>query len=58
MSIGAVTISEYAKKLEFAARDEDIEFIVKEHDSFVKDYGNLIGQLKEYLGNHIHGEIK
>ena len=58
MSIGAVTISEQAKALEFATRDEDIEYIEKEHDGFVKDYGNLIEQLKKYLGNQIHGETK
>lgn len=58
MSIGAVTISEQAKALEFATRDEDIEYIEKEHDGFVKEYGNMIEHLKKYLGSQIHGETK
>lgn len=49
MSIGAVEVSEAAKALEFATKDNDIAFVEENHASFIDKYTELIESLKKYL---------
>lgn len=49
LSIGALGLSELAKKLEYAARNGEIEVIVTEHDVLLYGYQELMGILKERL---------
>ena len=48
-TIGAMDLFSRAEKLEFAARDEDIEYINAHHDDFMKDYHKLIAGVREIL---------
>ena len=45
LSIGAVTISEAAKELETAAKDNRLDVIFAKHDSTMKLYGKLLKML-------------
>lgn len=45
-SIGAVEISEMAKALEYAVKNEDIEYIKLNHDIFMNKYAELLNNLK------------
>ncbi|MGN0481168.1 MAG: response regulator, partial [Lachnospiraceae bacterium] len=49
MSIGAVEVSELAKALEFATRDNDIAYVEANHEAFMEKYRTLIDCLKEFL---------
>lgn len=51
MSIGAVDLSDRAKALEFAAKEEDLAYIDANHEAFMKDYQAFLMALKEYLAN-------
>jgi HPt (histidine-containing phosphotransfer) domain-containing protein len=44
--IGAENMFARAEKLEFAAKDEDMEYINANHDDFVKDYNKMISGIK------------
>ncbi|MGN0240604.1 MAG: response regulator [Candidatus Weimeria sp.] len=48
-TIGADSISEQAKQLEDACKSGDRDFIAKNHDNVMKNYGILIDQLKDAL---------
>lgn len=49
LSIGAVVVSEEAKKLEMAAKEEDIAYIKGNHDRVMKQYRELLHALKNAL---------
>ncbi|MCR5339224.1 MAG: hypothetical protein K6E75_11785, partial [Lachnospiraceae bacterium] len=49
-TIGLKSFSEQAKKHEFAARDNDTDFIFADADDFLKHYEQLCGKLKEACG--------
>ena len=49
LNIGAVTLSEHAKALEFAAKDGNYEFIREKHAELIKEYADMIEGLKEAL---------
>ncbi len=44
--IGAQDMFSRAEKLEFAARDEDMDYINSHHDDFMKDYEKFISAIK------------
>ncbi len=44
--IGAQDMFLRAEKLEFAARDEDMDYINSHHDDFMKDYEKFISAIK------------
>ncbi len=48
-TIGAMVLSEEARDMEYAAKSGDLEYIHKNHGILLKDYENLLGQLKEIL---------
>ena len=45
LTIGALSLSEHAKELEFAARDDRIDEIMKKHEPFLKEYRSLLGAI-------------
>ena len=47
MSIGAIKLSELAKGLEFAGKDEDFDYIRKEHDTMIKEFSHVMQTLSE-----------
>ena len=49
LSIGAVKVSELAKALEFAARDNDTAYIEENHGKFIDKYTDLVQRLKTFL---------
>ena len=49
LSVGAVTVSEEAKKLEMAAKEDDIGYIKANHESVMRQYRELLTALKNAL---------
>ena len=47
--IGALKFSEFAKKLEVAAKEENISFIDENHDELMKNYKKLHNDIGEWL---------
>ena len=47
-SIGALTLSEMAKQLEFAGKKENIEYIHQNHQAMLKEYERVFKILKEH----------
>lgn len=47
MSIGAVGLSEMAKKLEFAAKADDGDYILSAHDAAMQEYRRVLDILKD-----------
>lgn len=45
LNIGAETLSEHAKALEFAAKDNDYEYIREHHAEVMAEYGKLLTEL-------------
>ena len=56
LSIGAEGFSEKAKALEFAARDEDADFIAANHDGFIAEYKTLLENIKGALSQSSFSE--
>lgn len=48
-SIGALTLSEMAKQLEFAGKKENIEYIQQNHAAMLTEYERVLCILKEHL---------
>ena len=48
-SIGAELLSEEAKELEFAGKDENLNFIKLHHYNFMQSYSSMIEELREAL---------
>ncbi len=49
LNIGAVTLSEHAKSLEFAAKDDNYEYIKEHHNDFIGEYSDMIDKLDNVL---------
>lgn len=49
LTIGAASLSERAKALEFAVKENNIAYVREQHTAFVADYQKLIGQIKASL---------
>ncbi len=49
-NIGAITLSDKAKKLEDAGKNEDFEYILQNISSFMKEYKELVEGLNQLLG--------
>ena len=49
LNIGAKTLSEHAKALEFAAKAKDYDYIRANHQSVLDEYGALLAQIKSAL---------
>lgn len=47
--IGADDVSEKARKLEYAARDGDIDYISDNNDDLLKDYDRLVDEIKSVI---------
>lgn len=45
-TIGLKDLSEQAKKHEFAAKDNDTEFITADSESFISEYAEVCGKLR------------
>lgn len=45
LNIGAEKLSEHAKALEYAAKDENYQYIREHHDEVMKEYGELLIEL-------------
>jgi HPt (histidine-containing phosphotransfer) domain-containing protein len=48
-TIGMKAFSERAKKHEFAARDNDADFVQGDADAFLNEYAAICGKLREVL---------
>ena len=42
LTVGALQLSEHAKELEFAARDNRIDEIMEKHEPFLKEYRTIL----------------
>lgn len=49
LSIGAENLSEFAKKLEFAAKEKNVDEIHINHDNLMADYGKVREQIRQWL---------
>lgn len=49
MSIGAIEVSEAAKALEMAAKEERINYIEENHEGLIQDYKELLAKLEAVL---------
>ncbi len=49
LNIGAVELSEFAKALENAVRNGDIDFVKSQHENILKEYDELLWKLREVL---------
>lgn len=49
LNIGAVELSEFAKALENASRNGDIDFVRSQHENILKEYDELLDKLREVL---------
>ena len=49
-NIGATTVSDMAKKLEYALKyDNDVSYVQENHDKFMKEYGRVVSEVKTYM---------
>ncbi|MGN0140656.1 MAG: ATP-binding protein, partial [Roseburia sp.] len=51
LTIGAVHLSEEAKALEMAAKEENVDYIRSHHEAVLEEYIGLTDRLKEILGD-------
>ena len=51
LNIGAVTLSEHAKSLEYACKGDNYEYINAHHSDFIDEYGDMIDKLVNALNN-------
>ena len=49
LNIGAVTLSEHAKALEYAAKDGDFDYIKENHDNVFTEYSDTLDRLRNAL---------
>ena len=47
--IGVSDLSEKAKKLEMAAKENEENYILANHEAMIRDYGQITGFVKEQL---------
>ncbi|MCR5148563.1 MAG: response regulator [Eubacterium sp.] len=46
LNIGAVDLSEHAKALEYAAREENYEYVREHHEGFLAEYSDMLDKLR------------
>ena len=51
ISVGAVKLSECAKELEFAGKEENYELIKEKHPALIKLYEAVLAEGSDYLKN-------
>ena len=51
LSIGANKLSEHAKALEMAVKEERLDYVQQEHDSFLKEYQEFLQKIKKGLAS-------
>lgn len=56
LSIGALSLSELAKKLELAGKAENYDVIVENHNDLITLYDKVVNQVKKYLEKDINHE--
>ncbi|MBR4759395.1 MAG: response regulator, partial [Lachnospiraceae bacterium] len=56
--IGAINLSDQAKKLEKAGKDGDLDYIKKNHDKLIKTYEKVVKEVKDYLSKKSENEEK
>ena len=49
--IGVIDLSEKAKALEKAAKENEGDYILQNHDAMIRDYGRIAGEIKNQLLN-------
>ena len=49
LNIGAVELSEFAKALENASRNGDIDYVRSQHENILKEYDEMLEKLREVL---------
>jgi HPt (histidine-containing phosphotransfer) domain-containing protein len=49
LSIGAMSLSEEAKRLEISAKSEDYDTVIKYHEDTMKHYESILSKLREAL---------
>lgn len=49
LTIGAETLSEHGKSLEYAARDNDIDFILNNHEAIYNEYVEMIEKIRSVI---------
>ena len=49
MNIGAVTLSEHAKALEFAAKNGNTDYITENHKKLLDEYCEILDKLRAAL---------
>ena len=47
--IGIAELSEKAKSLEMAAKSNEENYILENHDSMIRDYGRITGDIRDQL---------
>lgn len=47
--VGANELGDFAKEMEFAARDMDVDFILKMHEVFKESYSQIVRNIEAYL---------
>lgn len=57
MSIGALKVSEDAKALEMAAKEQRIDYIEENHAGLINEYKELLNQLHGVLSGELHEEM-
>ena len=57
LSIGAADISEKAKSLELAAKENDWEYIDEHHSELMEHYGKLLEQLDNVISNKNNSDL-
>ena len=51
-NIGATSVSEIAKQLELALKNEnDVSYVQEHHDEFMAAYRNVVAEVKAYIAN-------
>ncbi len=49
LTIGATTLSEHMKSMEFASRDGKIDFVDEHHEEYLKEYEEMIAKIEKLL---------
>ena len=47
--IGALQLSDMAKKMEQAGKDGDIDYIKNHYDALIEEYEKVVAEIKDYL---------
>lgn len=56
LMIGAASLSQKAKELELAAKEQNVDFIQANHEEMLRDYGELLVKLEEVFNETVQEE--